>query len=50
MDSLGRAKEGLLESSISNIVALMTLSLSSIKDLRSSFLVFALGGSQFLGP
>ena len=30
-------KESLLESSVSHIVTLMTLSLSIIKDLRSSF-------------
>ena len=33
-------KESLLESSISHIVILMTLSLLIIKDLRNSFLVF----------
>ena len=46
-NSLRRAKESLLESSISHILTLMTLSLSIIKDLRSSFLIFAPKDSQF---
>ena len=37
--TLRRAKESLLESSICHIVTLMILSLSVIKDLRSSFLL-----------
>ena len=37
--SLRRAKESLLESSISHIVILMTLSLPIIKDLRNSSLI-----------
>ena len=40
INSLRKAKESLLESSIYYIVILMTLSLSIIKDLRSSFLIF----------
>ena len=40
INSLRRAKESLLESSICHIVALMTSSLSIIKDLKSSFLIF----------
>ena len=43
-------KERLLESSIYHIVTLMTLSLSIIKDLRSSFLIFIPKNSQFLKP
>ena len=39
INSLKRAKENLLESSISHIVTLMTLSLSMIKDLGCSFLI-----------
>ena len=44
------AKESLLESSIYHTVILMTLSLSIIKDLRSSFLIFTPKNSQFLKP
>ena len=40
INSLRRAKESLLESSISHIVILMTLSLSIITDLRNSSLIF----------
>ena len=39
--SLRRTKESLLESSASHMVTLMALSLSVIKDLRSSFLIFS---------
>ena len=38
------------ESSISHIITLMTLSLSIIKDLRSSFLIFTPKNSQFPKP
>ena len=48
INSIRRAKESLLESSIYHIVTLMTLSLSIIKDLRSSFLIFDPKNSQFL--
>ena len=41
------ANESLLESSISYIVILMTLSLSIIKDLRNLFLIFTPKNSQF---
>ena len=44
------AKESLLESSIYQTVILMTLSLSIIKDSRSSFLTFTSKNSQFLKP
>ena len=50
INSLRRANESLLESSISHIVTLMTLSLSIIKDLKSSFLIFTPENSQFLKP
>ena len=51
LDKLVRkAKESLLESSIYHTVILMTLSLSIIKDLRSSFLIFTPKNSQFLKP
>ena len=40
----------MLESSIYHTVILMTLSLSIIKDLRSSFLIFTPKNSQFLKP
>ena len=43
-------KRNLLESSICHTVILMTLSLSIIKDLRSSFLIFTPKNSQFLKP
>ena len=45
---LRKAKKSLLESSIYHTVILMTLSLSIIKDLRSSFLIFPPNNSQFL--
>ena len=45
-----KAKENLLESSIYRTVILMTLSLSIIKDLTSSFLIFTPKNSQFLKP
>ena len=38
--SLRKAKECLLESSIYHTIILMTISLSIIKGLRSSFLIF----------
>ena len=50
INSLRKAKESLLKSSIYHIVTLMTLSLSIIKDLRSSFLMFTPKNSQFLKP
>ena len=50
INSLRKAKESLLESSIYHTVILMTLSLTIIKDLRSSFLIFAPKNSQFLKP
>ena len=50
INSLRRAKEILLGSSIYHIVTLMTLSLSIIKDLRSSFRTFTPKNSQFLKP
>ena len=43
-------KKSLLESSIHHTIILMTLSLSVIKDLRSSFLIFTPKNSQFLKP
>ena len=43
-------KKSLLESSIYHTIILMTLSLSIIKDLRSSFLIFTPKNSQFLKP
>ena len=49
-NSLRKAKENLLESSVYHTVILMTLSLSIIKDLRSSFLIFTPKSSQFLKP
>ena len=49
-NSLRKAKESLPESSIYHTVILMTLSLSIIKDLRSSFLIFTPKNSQFLKP
>ena len=39
-----------LESSVYHIITLMTLSLSIIKVLRSSFLIFTPKNSQFLKP
>ena len=48
INSLRRAKESLLESSISHVVILMTLSLSIIKDLRNSSLIFTPKNSPFL--
>ena len=50
MNSLRKAKESLLESSIYHTVILMILSLSIINDLRSSFLTFTPKNSQFLKP
>ena len=50
INSLRKAKERLLESSICHIVILMTLSLSIMQDLRSSFLKFTPKNSQFLKP
>ena len=50
INSLRKAKESLLDSSIYRNVILMTLSLSIIKDLRSSFLTFTPKNSQFLKP
>ena len=48
INSLRRAKESLLESSISHIVILMTLSLSIIKDLTNSSLILTPKNSPFL--
>ena len=45
-----KAKESLLESSIYHTIILMTSSLSIIKDLRRSFLIFTQKNSQFLKP
>ena len=42
-----KAKKSLLESSIYHTAMLMTLSLSIIKDLRSSFLIFTPKNSNF---
>ena len=50
INSLRKAKESLLEGSIYHTIILMTLSLSIIKDLRSSFLIFTPKNSQFLKP
>ena len=50
INSLRKAKESLLESSIYDTIILMTLSLSTINDLRSSFLTFTSKNSQFLKP
>ena len=50
INSLRKSKESLPESSIYHTVILMTLSLSIIKDLRSSFLIFTPKNSQFLKP
>ena len=50
INSLRKAKENLLESSTYHTVISMTLSLSIIKDLRSSFLTFTPKNSQFLKP
>ena len=44
------AKESLLESYTYHTVIFMTLSLSKIKDLRSSFLIFTPKNSQLLKP
>ena len=49
-NSLRKAKESLLESSIYHTVTSMTLSLLIIKDLRSSFPIFIPKNSQFLKP
>ena len=48
--SLRKAKESLLERSIYHTVISMTLSLLIVKDLRSSFPIFAPKNSQFLKP
>ena len=50
INSLRKAKESLLQSSIYHTVVLMTLSLSIIKDLRNLFLIFTPKNSQFLKP
>ena len=50
INSLRKAKESLLESSIYHTVTSMTLSLLVIKDLRSSFPIFIPKNSQFLKP
>ena len=50
INSLRKAKESLLESSIYHTVTSMTLSLLIIKDLRSSFPIFTPKNSQFLKP
>ena len=50
INSLRKAKESLLQSSIYHTVILMTISLSIIKDLRNSFLIFTPKNSQFLKP
>ena len=50
INSLRKAKDSLLESSIYHTVILMTLSLSIMKDFRSSFLIFTPKNSQFLKP
>ena len=48
INSLRRVKESLLESSVSHTVILMILSLSIIKDLRNSSLIFTPKNSPFL--
>ena len=50
INSLRRAEERFLESSICHTVILMTLSLSITKDLRIPFLIFTPKKSQFLKP
>ena len=50
LNSLRKAKESLPESSICHTVILMTLSLSIIKDLRTSFLIFTPKNLQLLKP
>ena len=50
INSLRKAKESLLESSIYRTVTSMTLSLLIIKDLRNSFPIFTPKDSQFLKP
>ena len=50
INSLRKAKESLLESSIYHTITSMTLSLLIIKDLRSSFPIFIPRNSQFLKP
>ena len=47
---LSKTKESLLESSVYHTIILMTLSLSIIKDLRSSFLILTPTNSKFLKP
>ena len=50
INSLSKAKESLLESSIYHTVTSMTLSLLIIQDLRSSFPIYTPKNSQFLKP
>ena len=50
INSLRKAKESSLESSIYHTVTSMTLSLLIIKDLRSSFSIFTPKNSQFPKP
>ena len=50
INSLRKAKERLLESSIYHTFISVILSLLIIKDLRSSFLIFTPKKSQFLKP
>ena len=50
INSLRKANESLPESSIYHTIILMILSLSIIKDLRNSFLIFTPKNSQFLKP
>ena len=50
INSLRKAKESLLGSSIYHTVILMTLFLLIIKDLGSSFLIFTPKNLQFLKP
>ena len=50
INSLIKAKESLLDSSIYHTITSMTLSLLIIKDLRSSFPIFTPKNSQFLKP
>ena len=50
INSLRKAKESLLESSIYHTVTSMTLSLLIIKDLRNSFPIYTPKNSKFLKP
>ena len=50
INSLRKAKQSLLESSIYHTITSMTLSLLIIKDLRNSFPIFTPKNSQFLKP